>query len=279
MPEARPPTDQQQRDDVEPFAVHTLDGVRVQGVHLPARQASSDAVVLCHGFLGSWRRPQNVELAEVLAQRFHVFLFDFRGHGASEGASTVGDREAIDVQAVCAFARKRGAERVVPVGASMGAIAVLREAARFADVDGVVSVSAPGRWSGHGRIARVAGVLVSTAAGRTFARLVFRTRVYPEWTWSPPPVDMIERIDAPVLLCHGTDDRFIPMAQAELLYARSRGRCRLVYLDGFGHAELGYTRGFGELLIAEIGGMLDDPAWGAAGDGLATRRMPAPGRS
>jgi pimeloyl-ACP methyl ester carboxylesterase len=144
----------------------------------------------------------------------------------------------------------------------MGAISVLRAAARYHDIDAVVSISAPGRWAGHGRIARAAGMLVSTRTGRAFARRALGTRVYPEWTWSPPPMEMIEAVRAPVLIVHGTDDRFIPSAQARLLYARARSPKRLVLLDGFGHAELGYSSGFAELLLTEIGGMLEGNGWG-----------------
>lgn len=255
----------------EPFVVHTLDRVAISGVLVPSEVPSDVAVVLGHGFLGSWRRPQNVELARILAREHAVFLFDFRGHGASKGRSTVGDREALDIRSVVALARSRGFDRVVTVGASMGGIAVLREAAFFGDVDAVVSISSPGRWAGHGALARLAGVLVSTRAGRSFARRAFGTDVYPEWTWSPPPSDTISDVRAPVLIVHGSDDRFIPKPQAQYLYARASHPKRLLVLDDFGHAELGYTQAFGELLLGEIDGMLDGADWG----GRSTSRVPA----
>ncbi len=246
----------------EPFRLETLDRVPIAGILARPEAGTDTALVLCHGFLGSWRRSQNVELAEVLSERLAILLFDFRGHGGSGGLSTVGDREALDVHAVVGHARALGYRRVVTVGASMGAISVLREAARFRDVDGVVSISSPGRWSGHGSIARVASVLVATRGGRYLARRAFRTRVYHEWTWSPPPIEMVERIEPPVLIVHGTDDRFIPKAQAELLFGRALPPKRLLLLDGFGHAELGYSRGFAELLLREIDGMLAGDGWG-----------------
>jgi pimeloyl-ACP methyl ester carboxylesterase len=247
----------------EPFGVTTLDDIPIAGVCVKC-PGSSTAVVLCHGFLGSWRRTQNIELARILAERCAVFLLDFRGHGASKGLSTVGDREAMDVHAVVQLARARGFDRVVTVGASMGAVSVLREAARFHDVDAVVSISSPGRWSGHGRVARIAGVLVTTGPGRAFARRVFKTMVYPEWTWSPPPVEMVEHITAPILIVHGTNDRFIPKAQAQLLFARANPPKRLMIIAGFGHAELGYSREFGVTLRDEIDEMLAGEAWGIA---------------
>lgn len=254
-------------DGWEPFVVHALDGVEISGAVTSAREGGDIGLVLCHGFLGSWRRPQNVRLARRLADRHAVFLFDFRGHGGSKGQSTLGDREALDVHAVVGLARARGFRRVVTVGASMGAISVLREAERFGDVDGVVSISSPGRWTGHGRLARAAGVLVSTAPGRALARRVLRTDVFPEWTWSVPPVELVDGIGAPILLVHGTEDRFVPKAQAQLLYARAREPKRLLVLDGFGHAEVGYSSRFADLLLGEIEGMLSENGWGADVDG------------
>jgi len=244
------------------FRVRTLDGVNIAGVEVPCTMSTKSAVVLCHGFLGSWRRSQNVGLARALAARHAVFLFDFRGHGASGGHSTVGDREALDVHAVVGHARDRGYDRVVTVGASMGGVSVLREAARFGDVDAIVSVSAPARWAGHGRIARTAGVLVSTRFGRAFARRALKTHVYHEWTWASPPIEMIDSIAVPVLIVHGSDDRFIPKAQAELLYNRARPPKRLLVLDAFGHAELGYDAPFAQQLVREIDGMLAGDGWG-----------------
>lgn len=244
----------------EAFDVTTLDGVHIAGVRV-APSAPEAAIVLCHGFLGSWRRQQNVELGRVLAERFSVYLLDFRGHGRSKGMSTVGDREALDVHAVVTRARGE-CERVITVGASMGAVSVLREAARFRDVDGVVSISSPGRWSGHGRVARLAGVLVTTTAGRALAKRAFKTHVFPEWTWSPPPVDMIELIEPPKLIVHGTNDRFIPAAQATVLYNRAKPPKRLMVIPGFGHAELGYTPEFASMLREEIADMLRGDGWG-----------------
>lgn len=236
-----------------PFTVRTLDGVRLEGDVLdgPARCA----FVVCHGFSGN--RTSNLPLGRALSELGSVYLFDFRGHGASEGITTLGDREAIDVRAVVSYARERGHPHVVTVGASMGGIAVLREAAYFRDVDGVVSISAPARWNGHGRTARLSGLLVSSRTGRALARRLLGTRVSPEWSWTAPPVDLVGAIDVPVLFVHGTDDRFIPWAQAELLHDRARPPKRLRIVEGYGHAEAGYNERVICLVVAEIASMTD----------------------
>jgi pimeloyl-ACP methyl ester carboxylesterase len=241
---------------IEPFDVMTNDDITIRGLALAKQQAmSTTAVVVCHGFCGSSANPRNVLLAHVLAERFGVFLFDFRGHGRSDGVSTLGDREALDVDAVVSFARSRGFERVVTIGPSMGGISVLRAAARFKNVDGVVTISAPARWTGHGARARFSGLLVSTRAGRTIAKRALRTRVAPTWTWTAPPIELIASIDVPILILHGRNDRFIRPVDAELLRAHAHADARLFLLDRFGHAEAAYSEGFAYWLSDRIGEM------------------------
>src|SRR5206468_7343515 len=103
------------------------DGVVVSGVRFDG--PSSLAFVVGHGFCGTWRNV--LPLATKLAQRGTVYAFDFRGHGASSGLTTLGNLEALDVKAVVEHAREGcGPDaHVVTIGASMGGIAVLREAA------------------------------------------------------------------------------------------------------------------------------------------------------
>ena len=56
------------------------------------------ALVFCHGFLGWHRKPRLVRFQEVLAERFTIYGFDFRGHGESEGLSAFGAMEHLDVE-------------------------------------------------------------------------------------------------------------------------------------------------------------------------------------
>jgi len=89
--------------------------------------------------------------------------FDFRGHGASGGSSTVGDAEVLDLDAAVAATREYGYQRVVTVGFSMGGAVAIRQAAlrgvrTLSPPDGVVTLSAVSRWYrvGHGADAPVA---------------------------------------------------------------------------------------------------------------------------
>ena len=70
-----------------------------------------------------------------------ALTIDFRGFGESAGSMGPSDTDR-DVRAAVAFARGRGYERIVLVGASMGGSAAI-VAAADTPVDGVVAISAP----------------------------------------------------------------------------------------------------------------------------------------
>ena len=102
-------------------------------------------VVIAHGFTANKDDPKVVALAEWLhGLGYDAVAFDSRGHGRSGGECTLGKLEVLDVDAVVAWARTR-TDRVVLVGASMGAVGVLAHAAADPDLVGVVTVSSPAR--------------------------------------------------------------------------------------------------------------------------------------
>src|SRR5204863_745572 len=114
------------------------------GLELPARWwHATDAraiVVLVHGFTASKDDPAVGAVAERMQSAgYAVMSYDARGHGASAGLSTLGDMERHDVAAAVEVVRQHGLP-IVLVGASMGAIAVLRHAAAGAGLAGVVTV-------------------------------------------------------------------------------------------------------------------------------------------
>ncbi|HEX6263407.1 MAG TPA: alpha/beta fold hydrolase, partial [Actinomycetota bacterium] len=164
-----------------PFGATTADGVPLVGVRLGEGPA---ALVLCHGFMGWHRKASIVSFAERLAERFLVYVFDLRGHGGSAGVCTYGDREYLDVDAVVGLARRERGLPVATLGASMGGIAVIRQAALGEPPDAVMAVSTPARWEGHATAAvRRVTRMTATPSGRRMMRaLGFRLTD----TWGSP---------------------------------------------------------------------------------------------
>ncbi len=215
----------------------TADDVALVGRHLLTAGAPRASVVVVHGFTASSEHPDVVAVAETLhAHDLDVVWYDARGHGRSEGLSTLGDLEYHDVAAAVTWSAGR-AERVVLVGASMGAIAALRYAAFRDDIAGVVIVSCPAGW----RLPRSArGVLAAgltrTRVGRALAARYLNVRVAPRWTTPLPPTALVPRLTVPLAIVHGDADRFIAPADARELAALAQSPCRLEVVPGMGHA-------------------------------------------
>lgn len=96
----------------------TSDGVRVEDILTPPETVSftvpgdkmyegwlfpglrtAPTVILCHGYGG--QRSDLLTLVNSLQEhQYSVFVFDFRGHGANDGSTTLGPSEAAAVQGV-----------------------------------------------------------------------------------------------------------------------------------------------------------------------------------
>jgi len=221
----------------------TQDGVPIEAIHLPGDRRTG--FVVAHGFTLNWQRPHVWRVANQFSQRGGVVAFDFRGHGRSGGATTLGDTEINDVEVAVQYMRELGYEQVVTVGFSMGASIVLRHAGLIGGVDAVVSVSGPGRWyyKGTPSMRRVHWV-VEHRMGRILARRFINTRIS-QGRWDPvplPPADAAALIaPTPVLIVHGDRDEYFPADHAEQLFEAAQQPKELWIIPGLGHAESAIT--------------------------------------
>jgi pimeloyl-ACP methyl ester carboxylesterase len=196
---------------------------------------------VAHGFTLSWQRPSVWRVISRMRRFGGVLSFDFRGHGRSGGASTLGDREIKDLAAVVAYARELGYARVALVGFSMGASVVLRFAGLIGGADAVVSVSGPGWWYYRGtKPMRRVHFAVERRLGRLVTRKLLNTRIR-GGRWDPvpvPPAEAAARISpVPLLIVHGDQDGYFPVEHAQQIYAAAREPKDLWVIPGFGHAE------------------------------------------
>ncbi|TDD26509.1 alpha/beta fold hydrolase [Nonomuraea diastatica] len=254
--------------------LRTVDGVRIDASHTPARLPAAGAdpapsgpldvgpldvgpldvgIVVAHGFTGSWRERAARRIVHVLSRYGGVVAFDFRGHGRSGGLTTVGDAEILDVDAAVRHARMVGYSRVAVVGFSMGAAVAVRHAGLMRGVDAVVAVSGPARWYYRGtRPMRQVHWAIEGRAGRLAARLVKRTRIAPG-AWDPIPMPPHEAAGlitpVPLLIVHGEADTFFPVEHAHQLHDGAREPKELWIEPGYGHAETAAT----PELIGKIG--------------------------
>jgi pimeloyl-ACP methyl ester carboxylesterase len=228
----------------------TADGVRLAATHTPARRASGLAIVLVPGFSGWSGKPGVARVTAVLAESADVLQVDLRGHGRSEGRSTLADREVFDVDAAVGYLRSAGHKRIVTVGFSMGGAAVIRHAALVGaqvhgqwlehQVDAVVCVSTGSAWYIRDtKPMRRLHFLVLTRLGRVIARKVFKVRIDPKgWSEEPlSPLDAAARVTLPLLVVHGDRDSYLKERHAIALSQAAAGPVELWLESGFGHAE------------------------------------------
>ena len=220
------------------FTLTTSDGVVLRARRHGAPGNDRAAVVLAHGFSASMDHPEVVAVVDALVADGHcVISYDARGHRSSGGLSTLGDAEAHDVAAAVQVARDV-CDRVVTVGASMGAIAALRQAsAGTHGLVGVVAVSSPATWNLPRNLrSGLAALLTRTRLGRRLAARRMGVRIHPEWGDPAPPEELAEQIEIPLAVVHGHADPMIPFADARRLAAAAAGPTRLEIIPGMRHA-------------------------------------------
>lgn len=227
-------------------AFHTADGLTLQGLYLPTTaDARMGVVIFCHE-LTSDRNSAAPYVDDLLRRGFDVFTFDFRNHGSSdrqpgyEPLPWLTQFELADVRAAIDYvcgrpdADPRG---VGLLGISRGGTAALAAAA----VDSrVIAVATDGAFTFHTIQLHYMRryMQIYTAWASWFERLPNRL-LKPLCAWSQWVIGrkrgcrfvaveaLARKIRQPVLMIHGQDDPYIPLATAERLRAQLGKRTRL----------------------------------------------------
>jgi uncharacterized protein len=216
----------------------TIDsgGNRLLGTLYLARGGEpKPTVLLLHGCPGL---EKNLDLAVTLRDRgWNSLVFHYRGCWGSAGRydlRTVPDdvNAAIGYLAGC---RLVDPDRIVTVGHSMGGWAAILAAAADWRLRAVAVYGAAARLG-------AALTLSPDQVDREFVRFLATT---PQ-DFEAQCAEVARRMDAfdavaaisprPLLVVHGTEDRWVPVAQARELRARAGPACRYVEVDGADHA-------------------------------------------
>ena len=202
------------------------------------------AIILVHGIHSyAWDGPAPDVVRAYVNSGLHVFLFDLRAQGASDGDHLgLGWLERGDVRAAVNVLLDRGfASGTIGIhGTSYGAATALLAAADIQDIGAVIADSA---WADvrdviPGEIRREIGL--PTAFGDA---LLPGVSILARWLYSvdmsrSAPERAIRDISPrPVLLIHGTEDSVIPFEHAQRLKAAASPDVELWALPGRGHTE------------------------------------------
>ncbi|HVK72564.1 MAG TPA: lysophospholipase [Kofleriaceae bacterium] len=252
------------------------------------------AVVLLHHGLADHSTRYAAFAAQLVAAGYTVWAFDARGHGRSAGARVKFDRFddlLDDLDAVVARVRaEEPGRKVFLFGHSLGGLVTsLYTIERQPDIGGLVLAS-PGLVLDIPPLLAAATPVLATLAGNAPALEIVhagfskRREVVEEMdhdplisqvkapaqsartsfegvarVWAAP-----ERLTAPLLVFHGTEDIVTAPAGSRDLYARAGSKDKLLRIhDGLMHDTLREPEGAGERVASEVIAWLDAHSGGA----------------
>ena len=222
----------------EPLALTTEDGIPIAGWLIRHPQASG-VLILLHGF--GTAKADLLDMSQAFHGRmpYHLALIDFRGHGESGGRRiSFGFREVLDVQAVLSFVKQDAALKELPVvcyGISMGGAIAILAAARFQQINAVVTDSA---YADLGKAIAMAIWMAYHIPRFFLGQLVlWGTQVRLGCRLlSLSPVRCVGRIaPRPILVIHGTGDRTVPPDEADALFRAAGDPKELWLVPGAEH--------------------------------------------
>jgi hypothetical protein len=154
-------------------------------------------------------------LAEFHRAGFAVFAYDYRGYGASGGASS-GKSLYADVEAAYQYLTGNlhvAPDRIIVFGRSLGCAAAIHLAG----------------------IHSVAGLIIEAPFLSAF-RVLTRIRLLPWDRFNNAAA--IRRVHCPVLIIHGRSDEVVPWWHGEHLYQLANSPKRNLWVDGAGHNDV-----------------------------------------
>ncbi len=120
----------------EKISLQTVDGLTLSAWYVPAPK-SKESVLICHG-LGANKSNFISSIEFLVKAGFNVLIFDFRGHGESDGHTcSIGYWEKYDVRAAYKFLQSKE-HKVYGLGFSMGAASLLHFASTQAKFEAII---------------------------------------------------------------------------------------------------------------------------------------------
>ncbi len=212
----------------EDVSFNSPDGTELHGWFLPAEDAVG--TVIC--FHGSDRNITYTigNVHWLTNHQLNVFVFDYRGYGASEG---VPSREALvdDSRAAIDYVSGRNdvdGQRIVLFGQSMGGQLAINAALEAPEVRLVVSEATYAKQSYH----------ISDKLSRMGPLWLVKWGAWLLTSDQFSGESAIARLSVPVLLVHGTADTGVAPYHSDRLLAAATGPKELWQYEGYGHLQI-----------------------------------------
>ncbi len=216
----------------------TTDNLRIYTLYHPSTNGAS--VILLHGYRSN--HSMMFPIANMLVQEgYGVILFDFRGHGLSEGQEvTFGKKEVLDVEAAYQYLSSRPEiekDRIGLFGNSMGASTAILYAAQNPEIRAVI-VQSPFAsmrdviWVNTRRSLPTPPVLLAPLV-EIWVQFRLKATIS-----SFSPINKVQEISpVPLFIMMGGQDIMTDPAGGQKLYDAAGESKELWYEDSIGHLE------------------------------------------
>lgn len=198
----------------------TGDDTKLHGLWLPAERDPQTAPVLLYLHGARWNVSGSApRIRRMQELGFSVLAIDYRGFGKSTRTLPSEDMACEDALAAWEWLGRQYPERARYVfGHSLGGAVAIDLAARVKDEKGVIV---------EGTFTSIPDVAASM-----------------KWGWLPvgplitqrfESVKKVAKVDSPLLVVHGAQDRLIPSSLGQRLYEAAEGRKHFMLVDGGTH--------------------------------------------
>lgn len=225
---------QKYRDETERIQLITSDSLKLNAWRFKADDPQGIVIIL-HGMHGM-DASSLLDFGHFFNQKsFESFCLDMRAHGYSEGNKIgFGYTETMDVRALLDWIKKNSQFKNKPIilyGVSMGGATAINSAAKYEEIDMVISVSSfksfEAVFADYMRKAGASNTIITMFKPSIRLLLSLKYNVNPV---KKSPLKMIKKIEnRPILLIHGDKDQQISVQHAyDLKKAASRARLEIV---------------------------------------------------
>jgi len=195
----------------------TSDNLRLSAYYIPASVKTDKTIIVCHGYPAD--KNDILGATFFLAEKFNLFLFDFRNLGHSDGTfCSFGYHERKDLLAAVNWITKNHPGPIGTYGFSVGGATVL-----MSDCPDIKAIVADSSFAtAHNLIKRQFSIF----PGLLQKPFIWLMRIYMNTFLNIKisdisPKNKISKKNIPILLIHGNSDRIIPVENAYMLYESS----------------------------------------------------------
>jgi len=205
-------------------------------------------IVIAHGFFNSKEAVLLKQLAHSLNDQYDIILFDFRGHGKSQGLFYWTSKEYLDLLGILGLAKQKY-RKIGLIGLSLGAATSLITATKTTSIDSIISISAPANFSKieyHFWNFNIKNDLIFNIFGQ--GKIGKGVRPGPFWHKKEKPGEIVGKIQTPIFFIHGDADWVISDGHSKELYNNTTSLKRIRIIESGPHADYLFLEHQAEML-------------------------------